>query len=73
MTGLESADGGGPSGLVADSAGNLYGTMSQASAADAAVVYELTPSTHAGWKEQILYQFKCGTIDGMNPASSLDI
>ena len=64
-----------PSGLVADLAGNLYGTMSQGSVASSAegcgMVYELTPTRNAGWKKHTLYEFKCGTADGMNPASSL--
>jgi uncharacterized repeat protein (TIGR03803 family) len=63
-------DSGGPSGLVADAAGNLYGTMSYGSGVGCGSVYKLTPSTHAGWKEQILYQFKCG-IDGAYPLSTL--
>ena len=35
------------------------------------MAYELTPSSHAGWKERILHQFKCGTSEGTYPASSL--
>jgi uncharacterized repeat protein (TIGR03803 family) len=65
-------DGSGPpSGLVADASGNLYGTMSQESGGGCGMAYKLTPSPHDGWKEHILYRFKCGTSDGMWPASSL--
>ncbi|MGB6676495.1 MAG: choice-of-anchor tandem repeat GloVer-containing protein [Terriglobales bacterium] len=68
-------DGSGPpSGLVVDASGNLYGTMPQGASSDGGgcgIVYELTPSPHAGWKERILHQFKCGTSDGTYPASSL--
>jgi uncharacterized repeat protein (TIGR03803 family) len=69
---FEMGDGGGPSGLVADASGNLYGVMSQGyPGGGCGLVYELTPSPHAGWEERILYQFKCGTSDGAYPASSL--
>jgi uncharacterized repeat protein (TIGR03803 family) len=61
-------DGGGPSGLVADASGNLYGALSESPGCGSA--YKLTPSPHGGWKEQVLYQFKCG-VDGAYPLSSL--
>ena len=61
-------DGGGPSGLVADASGNLYGALSESPGCGSA--YKLTPSPHGGWKEQVLYQFKCG-VHGAYPLSSL--
>jgi uncharacterized repeat protein (TIGR03803 family) len=66
-------DGSGPpSGLVADASGNLYGTMPEGYGGGCGMMaYELTPSPHAGWKERILHQFKCGTSQGTYPASSL--
>ena len=41
------------SGLIFDSAGNLYGTTSQGGAENTGVVYELSPSG-SGWTEQTL-------------------
>jgi len=64
-------DGNGPlSGLVADSAGDLYGTAPQGPSG-CGMVYELIPSAGNGWKERILYQFRCKTHDGIFPASGL--
>ena len=60
----------GVSGLIADSSGNLYGAAVQGPSG-CGMVYQLTRSGDAGWKERILYQFKCGTGDGMQPLSGL--
>jgi uncharacterized repeat protein (TIGR03803 family) len=51
-----------PSTVIQDSNGNLYGTMPFGGAANAGIVYKITP----GGKESILYNFTGGT-DGANP------
>jgi hypothetical protein len=67
-------DGNGPpSGLIADGSGNLYGTIAQGPGGGCGIVYELTSSANAGWKERILHQFRCGTSDGTMPISSLTL
>ena len=43
----------GPSGLVADAAGNLYGTAS-------GTVFRLSPNGSGGWQETVLYEFPYG-------------
>lgn len=64
------ADGGGPySGLIMDSAGNLYGTASAAGANRQGVVFELKPSG-GSWTEQVLYTFQGGN-DGGQPVAGL--
>jgi len=51
-------------GLISDSAGNLYGTT------NSGVVYELSPSGGGGWNETILHTF-AGSPDGQDPAGAL--
>jgi uncharacterized repeat protein (TIGR03803 family) len=63
------ADGCSPQGnLVADSAGNLYGTTKDCGVG-VGVVFELTrpvpPDTE--WTETVLYTFATSTLDGSNP------
>jgi uncharacterized repeat protein (TIGR03803 family) len=43
-------------GLVADAAGNLYGTTQYGGSSNLGMVFELSP-TAAGWKESTLYNF----------------
>jgi uncharacterized repeat protein (TIGR03803 family) len=54
--------------LIADDAGNLYGTAS-ASAVNAGVAFELSPSK-SGWKYQVLHTFTGGD-DGGQPVAAL--
>ncbi len=62
-------DGGQPqSGLVQDSAGNLYGTTSLGGASNAGVVYKLDNSG----KETVLYNFT-GGADGATPMGTLGL
>jgi len=62
-----SADGGAPyGGLIADSAGNLYGTTSGGGASSAGTVFKLTPSG----TETVLYSFS-GSPDGASPHAGL--
>jgi uncharacterized repeat protein (TIGR03803 family) len=56
-------------GVIADKAGNLYGTTYYAGANDLGAVYRLTRG-HGAWTESVLYSFKGGT-DGASPISSL--
>jgi uncharacterized repeat protein (TIGR03803 family) len=56
------------SGLILDSAGNLYGTTSAGGSNNAGVVYKLSP---AG-AETVLYSFR-GGADGANPRSILTL
>src|ERR1700687_2320181 len=68
------ADGTNPStGLVADAAGNLFGTTtdggSGACTGGCGIVYELKPSPGGGWKETVIYGFQ--GPDGAAPAAGL--
>ena len=56
-------------GLIADKAGNLYGTTAFGGAADSGTVYELTNAA-GSWSETVLYTFQGGT-DGAYPYSTL--
>jgi uncharacterized repeat protein (TIGR03803 family) len=58
--------GGGPyTGLIADSAGNLYGAARNDT--QTGVAYELIPSSGGGWTLKILHEFT--TSDGGNPST----
>jgi uncharacterized repeat protein (TIGR03803 family) len=60
LTTFPDTDGGVPqSNLVADAAGNLYGTTSEGGAHHFGTVFQLTNSP-GGWKEAILYNFPSG-------------
>jgi uncharacterized repeat protein (TIGR03803 family) len=66
-------DGRSPNGqLVADHAGNLYGTTEFGGTADNGVVFELSPPAAKGgkWTETILYRFAGGS-DGLGPNAGL--
>jgi uncharacterized repeat protein (TIGR03803 family) len=54
---LKDSDGFYPSGLVFDSAGNLYGSTFEGGAFGGGTVFELSPTTRGGWTETILYSF----------------
>ena|SRR5579862_1041352 len=57
------------SGVVFDTAGNLYGTTTQGGNTGNGTVYKLTNSG-SGWTEQILYNFQGGS-DGATPTGGL--
>jgi uncharacterized repeat protein (TIGR03803 family) len=64
------ADGGAPySGLIMDSAGNLYGTASAGGSFRQGTVFELSPSGGA-WTQKVLYTFQGGD-DGGQPVAGL--
>jgi uncharacterized repeat protein (TIGR03803 family) len=58
--------------LIADQAGNLYGTTELGGINDNGTVFELSPPTFKGgkWTETVLYMFK-GGIDGLAPNAGL--
>jgi uncharacterized repeat protein (TIGR03803 family) len=60
-------DGWGPeNGVIADGAGNLYGTASFGGPSNKGVVFNLTPGSNGLWKRTILHQFTGGS-DGAYP------
>jgi len=63
-------DGVGPaSALIADTAGNFYGTTPGGGASGAGTVYELSPVAGGAWTESVLYAFSGS--DGSAPAAAL--
>ena len=74
---LDQPDGVTPNGgLVADAAGNLYGTTTRGGtdfSCTCGTVFELSPPTTAGgaWTESILYSFQGGNADGETPVGTL--
>lgn len=66
---LTNGDGSTPdAGLIADSAGNLYGTTYTGGSANVGTVFELNVSTG---QEKVLYNFLGGSGDGANPQAGL--
>lgn len=49
-------------GLVADAAGNLYGTTASGGSAGLGAVFELSPASGGGWNEKIIYNFTKGNL-----------
>lgn len=69
------ADGGVPTGLTRDAAGNLYGTALAGGSDDAGAVFKLAPPATSGgaWTETVLYNFCSagGCADGEIPESGV--
>lgn len=66
------ADGAAPtSALVADKAGNLYGTTPQGGTAGFGTVFKLAPQSNGTWTESVLYSFPQGGANyiGFSPGS----
>ncbi len=63
------AEGSGPSNLIFDSAGNLYGETANGGSAGFGSVFELSP-VGGGWVGKTLYSF-AGGADGTNPQGGL--
>lgn len=59
--------------LVADGAGNRYGTTFQGGPYGAGTVFELTPTQGGGWTERVLHNFNLSTADGSSPYAGLII
>jgi uncharacterized repeat protein (TIGR03803 family) len=68
------SDGSAPfAGLIADTAGNLYGTTADGGAGcqgGCGTVFELSPAAGGGWTETVLYRFTGGS-DGATPEAGL--
>jgi len=64
-------DGGGPSGIIFDSPGNLYGTNSYGGANQGGTVFKLSPGKHGEWTEEVLHSFSYGTRDGDEPSDGI--
>jgi len=58
------------SGLIFDTAGNLYGTLYSGGASNKGAVFELSPAQTGEWSETLLYSFTGGS-DGAYPASGV--
>jgi len=64
-------DGANPyAGLIANAAGNLYGTTGNGGDYNSGTVFELTPGAGGSWTETVLHSFGSGT-DGTAPLGSL--
>ncbi|MGA9509960.1 MAG: choice-of-anchor tandem repeat GloVer-containing protein [Candidatus Sulfotelmatobacter sp.] len=62
-------DGTGPTGLIRDSLGNLYGFTPVGGAAQSGTIFELSPNTDGSWTYHLLYTFcsKTNCSDGSAP------
>jgi uncharacterized repeat protein (TIGR03803 family) len=63
-------DGQGPTGLIFDQAGNLYGTTVYGGASGYGAVFKLAPNADGSWRESVLHSFK-GGYDGGSPFATL--
>jgi uncharacterized repeat protein (TIGR03803 family) len=59
------------SGLLADGAGNYYGTTTAGGTASSGTVYKLSPTSTGGWKETVIYNFTNTNGDGAYPLGNL--
>jgi uncharacterized repeat protein (TIGR03803 family) len=65
-------DGGGPAtGVIIDSAGNLYGTTYGGGDHGQGTVFKLSPDADGVWTESILHSFPANAGDGQYPSSGL--
>jgi len=65
-------DGGYPTAVIGDSAGNLYGATAEGGTNGTGTVFELSPSVGGSWSETILFNFgPTGTRDGNQPVGAL--
>ena len=55
------------SGVIFDSAGNLYGTTENGGNGTVGVLYELSPAAGGGWDQKVLHTFKLNGTDGAYP------
>jgi uncharacterized repeat protein (TIGR03803 family) len=67
LTFSNNGQGGSPhTGLIFDSAGNLYGTTGSGGAYGQGTVFELSPKAGGGWTQKVLHNFGNGS-DGQSP------
>ncbi|MEJ0046659.1 MAG: choice-of-anchor tandem repeat GloVer-containing protein [Rhodospirillales bacterium] len=64
------ADGGGPTNLALDAAGNVIGVAASGGASGNGVVYQLSPTLSGPWTQTVLWNFAGGT-DGSGPVGSI--
>lgn len=57
-------------GLIADKAGNLYGTTENGGGSGLGTAFKLTPAQHGAWTKTTLHQFTGGS-DGSSPGAGL--
>ena len=57
--------------LIADSAGNLYGTTLYGGSHFCGAVFELSPAQGGGWTETVLHSFIANGVDGWYPETGL--
>jgi uncharacterized repeat protein (TIGR03803 family) len=65
------ADGGAPNGVILGTHGELYGSAAVGGNSGDGVVFEVSPSSSAGWTETVIYNFTGGTVGGRNPNGTL--
>jgi len=61
-------------GMIADSAGNFYGTTDTGGAPGAqgyGTVFELSPNGSGGWTQTVLHSFQNNGVDGIHPFCTL--
>jgi uncharacterized repeat protein (TIGR03803 family) len=58
-------------GLVADSAGNVYGTTASGGTHNAGTVFEVSLLPSGQWQSHVIYNFGDATLDGSTPVASL--
>ncbi len=60
-------------GLIADGAGNLYGTTELGGSDDSGVAFKLSPPSEGqmAWTETVLHNFENGKVKGGSPEASL--
>ncbi len=59
------------SGLISDTAGNLYGTTAVGGTYNVGAVFELSPRQGGGWTQKVLHSFNNNGSDGYLPYASL--
>ena len=59
--------------VIADAAGNLYGTTLFGGTYDYGTVFELAPKAGGGWAEKVLHSFNNDGVDGTGPVAGLVI
>src|ERR1700733_2604581 len=58
--------------LISDAAGNLYGVVWIGAGAGVGGVYKLSPNSHGGWTETVIYSFPYGAVSNPQGAVVFD-